>query len=284
MNPCRFSRRSHRYYGEVCSDNVVYFTSDVLSCVPGLVHAVSSRVGGVSQPPFDELNLGFKLGDDAESVGENRHRFASAVGLNLERVVTTLQVHHSTVRVVDARDVGTGVYSAPDDDWSCDALVTAEADVFLMGFSADCPLVMLVDSPSGVVGLAHAGWRSAFAGILPGTIDEMKKLGAKPERTLACVSPAIGACCYEVGAELRNDAPEVTDVDCLFEDIGGGKFRLDLKGLCRQMLLDVGLRPENVEVSGMCSRCSGDLLFSYRGSAGRSGRYAAVIGRRDDQG
>ena len=64
-------------------------TFDALARVPGLVHAASTRAGGVSAPPFDSLNLAFRVGDRDADVVENRRRFAAAAGFRLEDVVAT---------------------------------------------------------------------------------------------------------------------------------------------------------------------------------------------------
>ncbi len=263
-------------------------TLGALARVPGLVHAVSTRAGGVSAPPFDALNLGLHVGDRPEAVVENRRRFAAAAGFSLDDVVATRQVHGVTVRVVDAADRGTGALAPPGDAWACDALVTAECGVVLMGFAADCPLVMLAEAEARVAALAHAGWRPAFGGILARTVEAMSRLGASPARIVAGVSPAAHGCCYEVGGELREAlATQLEDPGRFFRP-RGGKFLLDLPGAVRALLVKSGLHEENIEDSGACTICSPrghargepSRFFSYRASGGKTGRLAAVIGFR----
>lgn len=263
----------------VCGD-IVFFTFEALDAVPGLVHAMSTRSGGVSRAPYDSLNLGFHVGDDARAALENRERFASAVGFPLEDVVSTHQVHGAEVRVVGRAERGRGALRSAGESRASDALVTSERGVFLMGFSADCPLVMLAEPEAGVAGLAHAGWKSAFAGIIRKTVAAMSGLGAEPTRMIAGVSPAIGPCCYEVGSELKDAFPADIDEPGRFFQPRGEKFMFDLPLFCREMLKACGLTDDNVHSARMCSRCHGDVLFSYRGSGGRTGRHAAVVGRR----
>ena len=254
-------------------------TFDALGGIPGLVHSVSTRTGGVSPVPFDTLNLSFQVGDDPENVRENRRRFAVAAGFRLEDAVATRQVHGEVVRVIDRTHRGTGVHASAEDSWACDALVTADVGVVLVGFSADCPLVLLAGPRGEVVGIAHAGWRPLVGGILQKTVSRMEALGVSPGEITAGIGPSIGPCCYEVGTEVKAAAeagiPEAADC---FEP-KDHRCLMDLWGLCRKVLTDRGLRDEHIETAGLCSRCRQDLFFSHRGSNGRTGRYAAVIGR-----
>ena len=250
-----------------------------LARVPGLVHTFSERTGGVSAPPFDSLNLGFRVADDPARVIENRRRFAAAAGFALEDVVATYQVHGVTVRAVGRSDRGTGAEAPTDEAWACDALVTAEPGVMLMGFAADCPLVLLADGDARVAGIAHAGWRSAFGGIAARTVEAMARLGAQPSRIVAAVTPAAQGCCYEVGAELLAALPaEAGDPAQFFRPRGGGKYLLDLPGAVRALLIAAGAGAENIDVSSACTICEPSRFFSHRKSGGKTGRLAAVIG------
>jgi len=260
------------------SGDIVYLTLDRLDAVSGLVHAVSTRVGGVSREPYDSLNLGLHVEDDARAVCENRRRFAAAVAFPLEAVVSTRQVHGTDVRVVGRLDRGHGAQALPDESWNCDALVTSARGVFLMGFSADCPLILLVDRAASAVGLVHAGWRPAFSDIVGKTVSAMRKLGAEPERMLAGISPAIGPCCYEVDRDFRDAFPDDVDRRDRFFRPHGQKFLFDLPLFCHEMLRRSGLCEEYIESAGTCTRCNEELFFSHRASGGRTGRFAVVIG------
>jgi polyphenol oxidase len=249
-----------------------------LSRVRGLVHAVSTRAGGVSAPPMDSLNLGFHVGDAPQNVVENRRRFASAAGFALEDVVTTRQVHGTLVRTVGASERGVGALEPVGESWACDGLVTREPEIVLMGFSADCPLVLLADEQARVAGLVHAGWRSAFGGIVANAVDAMVALGAEPGRIIAAISPSAGGCCYEVGGELRDALrPRLANAEEFFRP-RQEKFLLDLPGVVRRMLVLGGVREENVEVSQACTICEPSRFFSHRASGGKTGRLAGIIG------
>src|SRR4051794_1500543 len=139
----------------------------------GVVAAVSSRHGGVSDPPYDSLNLSFAVGDDPAHVAENRRRLAGALGVPLASWVVPRQVHAGTVTVVGAPDRGRGATGPADAVPDCDALVTAEPGVALAIAVADCVPVVVLDRRRGVLGAAHAGWRGTVARVAERTVHTM---------------------------------------------------------------------------------------------------------------
>lgn len=161
-----------------------------------------------------------------------------------------------------------------------DALVTGSPGLGLMGFSADCPLVLAADAGSGAVGLAHASWRGTVAGVAARMVERMGELhSAAPERIVACIAPSAGPCCYEVGPDV---------LDAALKGMGrsankfflrrGGALHFDLWGANRHWLLAAGVADANVHVAGVCTLCQNDLFPSYRMEGDAAGRFIAVIG------
>ena len=89
-----------------------------------VVHAVSTRLGGVSGKPFDSLNLGLHVGDAAENVLENRRLFMRTLGFRVEDIVTPNQVHGDKIFVVDESHRGRGSRDYSDAILETDALIT----------------------------------------------------------------------------------------------------------------------------------------------------------------
>ena len=179
-------------------NGLVYLTSPLLD---GVRHGFSTRRGGVSPAPWDTLNLGPGRGDAPENVRENYRRFFGYTGAVPERAVLSLQVHRDDVRLCTAADAGKGLVR--ERDYEADALITAERDLPLVVFSADCGILLLHDPEAGCVGAVHAGWRGCAAGIVEKTVREMVRLlGARPERILAAVGPCIGKCCFETDSDV----------------------------------------------------------------------------------
>ena len=158
----------------------------------GALIRVTTRGGGVSGGPYESLNLSFSVGDDPGSVRENRRRVAAAVGAGLDEFVFARQVHSGRPVVVTAADRGRGALSPEDAVPDADALVTADPAVVLAIGVGDCVPVVLCDPAAGVLACVHAGWRGTVARITETTLEAMTGLGARRERVLAGIGPAIG--------------------------------------------------------------------------------------------
>lgn len=225
----------------------------------GLAHVVTTRVG---------LDAGVARSDRSAAAAQ----VADAMGL--EGVAFCHQVHGPAVVRVDAAGLaGDG-----------DALLTGRPGLGVMGFSADCPLVLVADPAGPAVGVAHASWRSTVQRITARLIEAMAgQLGAPPERLVACVCPSAGPCCYEVGGEVVQAAVDALGLGAerFFRERagGGGKFLFDLWAANRDQLIRAGVRKQNVHVAGVCTICRNDLFPSYRVEGPSAGRFVAVIGR-----
>jgi len=229
---------------------------------PAQVHALSTtRVGGVSQPPYASLNLGQHVGDDPVAVTENRARLrqllpAAPVWLN--------QVHG--VQVVDAAQVK----GVPD----ADASVSRQPGVVCAVMTADCLPVLFTDRAGSVVAAAHAGWRGLLAGVLEATLDAM---ACPPGEVLAWLGPAISCDAFEVGAEVREAfVSQHASAASAFSPLPDGKFLADLPQLARQRLNRAGVPSTHCFGGEVCTVIEREQFFSYRRD-GVTGRMASAI-------
>lgn len=255
-------------------NGVVFMTAAVI----GARHAFTTRRGGVSRGALESLNLGENRGDEPESVRENYRRVCAAVGVDADNMAFTRQVHGAEVRAVtsaDRHELMTGV------PYEADGVVTAEKGLTLVCFTADCVPVLLWDGVHGVAGAVHCGWRSSVQDILGVAVGKMRLLGAEPQTICAAVGPAIGRCCFEVGGEVIRAARDWlgSGLEGLYEPEKGreGKFFLDLKGANAGRLEQLGLKDENICVSGECTVCSHEKYWSHRYTGGVRGSQAAFI-------
>ncbi len=241
---------------------------------------VTGRAGGVSTGPYESLNLGLHVGDDAERVVENRRRAAAMVGLDLGDTVFCHQTHGRDVAVVDDRDRGRGTLGV-DDAVPCDAVVTTTPDLGLAVLVADCVPLVLYDPGAHVLAAVHAGWRGTVARIGEAAVEVMVTLGADPGRIVAGIGPAITADRYQVGDEVADAARACfagdradPGIDDVIRPDGTGRWLFDLWAANRRILVAAGVKPGNIEVSTVGTG-PGTPFFSDR-AARPCGRFAAL--------
>jgi polyphenol oxidase len=221
--------------------------------------AFSARGGGVSEAPFESLNLGILTEDDPDSVVENQRRLVAALGLNSERVAIGHQVHGAELAMHPGPQAEIPFAKPGGEIPDVDGHVTSEPGLAALVFVADCLPVALA-GPQGVA-MLHCGWRGLAAGIVASGAGAV---GA----TDAAIGPGIGPCCYEVGDEVLDAFA------ALGEGVASGRM-LDLAEVARRLLREAGV--ERIETAGFCTSCEAELFFSHRRDAGRTGRQAGLV-------
>jgi polyphenol oxidase len=230
-----------------------------LAAIGGISHGFFTRQGGVSSGIYASLNCGPGSNDDAANVQENRARVAEILGAKPSHLLTVSQ-KHSAVAVAVKAPWKAG--NAPE----ADAIVTATPGLAIGVLTADCAPVLFCDGEARVVGAAHAGWRGALSGIVEATVEAMQKLGARPDRIVAVIGPAISQDAYEVGADYRDQfiAEEPQSVPFFVTDEGSGEPHFDLPGYVGERLKRAGLG--SIYDLSLCTYCEESRLFSYRRS------------------
>jgi hypothetical protein len=260
--------RRHRLNG------VVQYRFEGVGDVENLLHAVLTRLGGVSRGPYATLNLGHTVGDDPEAVEENHRRALDPLEIHPDTVVSPWQVHGARVEIVGKEHRGT---VRP----KTDALLTVNPGVPLMMRFGDCTPVLLCDPARQVVGLAHAGWRGVVAGIVGTTVKTMvEQLGSNPGDVWAGIGPTIGPCCYEVGSDVARQIEEACPAGSQVTRRVNGRIHADLPAAVEAQLKESGIR--RIEQSALCTSCRVDEFFSHRAENGRTGRFGIVMGWRDE--
>ena len=223
--------------------------------LPGAFAVFSTRQGGVSEPPYDTLNLGILTDDDRDRVTENRRRLAERVGVAPEWVAMGWQVHGSDLQ--EWTEPPASRFADPDADLRrVDGHLTDLDGVALLVLAADCLPVAL--AAGGRVAMLHCGWRGLAAGIVERAVRHFDDAPA------AAIGPGIGHCCYEVGREVLDafDAPGP---------------HLDLRAVAVRKLEDAGVT--DVQHVDLCTSCDPELFFSHRRDGGVTGRQAGIIVR-----
>ena len=260
---------------------VAYYQLPGFALPKAILHAFSTRVGGVSRGVHGTLNLGFKTQDDPLRVRQNRDLFARTIGIRTEQFVHVEQVHGDEVIEAKAGDRGRclnpGQYLG-----RADALVTREPRLALMVQVADCLPVLFHDPVRRAIGVAHAGWRGTVNHVAVKTLLHMGEVyGTNPSDVRVGFGPCIGPCCYEVGEDVYREFAGVFPwVEDVFRTGFAGNRMLDLAEANARQLIDIGVKRENLVYSGLCTVGKIGDFYSHRaeGSVERpTGRFAAVI-------
>jgi YfiH family protein len=228
----------------------------------------TNRRGGVSEPPYAELNLALHVGDDPAAVLENRRRLDSLTGGR--PIVWMDQVHGRRVAVVDR--------AVEADVPETDALVTTSPDLVLAVLVADCVPVLLrgtiAEGPaagSAVVAAAHAGRRGLQLGVVEAVVSRMSSMGVQPKAMVAELGPAVCGKCYEVPTSMREEVAAIAPAARAVTR--AGRPSLDLRAGLVQQLHALGISKVNVDPT--CTLES-PLHFSHRRDQ-RTGRCAGLI-------
>lgn len=243
----------------------MHLHSRLLAEIPGLVHAFSTREGGVSPAPQDSLSLALRGAGTAEQVQENWRRFLAPNPVASLAICD--QVHGDTVRVVQE---GHGPLQTCGE---ADALVSTTPGVLLAVRTADCVPILLA-APGGVAAV-HAGWRGTVAPILGPAVQTLcAEAGCRPEEVRAAIGPCIGVDAYEVGREVV-DALENLDLQVCVRRSPSGRTHVDLARANRLLLHRFGVR--DVDVLGLCTHRD-PRFFSHRRDGAGTGRMASFVG------
>jgi YfiH family protein len=251
---------SDAYNGNVCREHGGLTWFEPPEPLAGIGHLVmTTRGGGLSQPPYDSLNLGFHVDDVAERVRLNRRTVYTALGRKLKEPVVGEQVHGTAAKTVGELHAGARWEATETSLAETDALVTATRRLPLVTLVADCLPIALVDPGRQVGAVVHAGWRGLSGGVIENALAAMDHTwGSDAADVVAWIGPGIGACCYEVGPEVAEHFP----LDAA--TVSGDRRMLDLRAAARRRLNAVGLLEENVTGLDLCTSCHSDLFFSHR--------------------
>ncbi len=261
--------------------NIKFYTDN--SFIPhdnsgDVTYGFFTRLGGHSSGVYKGLNCGIGSNDCAETVMNNRKIVAKEIGVSVDNLLSTYQVHGSKVIFVK---------EAWAERPNGDAMVTDKRGFALGVLTADCTPVLFVGKKANgdsVIGAAHAGWKGAVSGVLENTVSEMLNLGAQKETIKVCIGPCIGKASYEVSKEFIRPFLDHNEESERFFHASSNKGHLmfDIGGYCAWRLALLGIR--SVSILDKDTYLNEVEFYSYRRSVHRGevdyGRQISVIAIR----
>lgn len=230
----------------------------------GVRAACTTRLGGVSQGPWDSFNLATHVGDDLAHVAANRARLRELLKLDVEPTWLN-QVHGTAVKNLDGAPFSPTPFTA-------DAAIASRAGAACVVMVADCLPVLFCSRDGQSIGAAHAGWRGLAEGVLERTVAA---LSVPAGELRAWLGPAISQEHFEVGSEVREEFLKADRAaSSRFRMNARGRWQADLAGLARLRLASLGVT--NVSGGTWCTYADRDRFFSHRRD-GKGGRIAALI-------
>lgn len=233
-----------------------------------LIHGIFTRHGGLSNLPYNCLNISHSVGDRPEDVTANLCKIKEAVGA--ESLMLMDQTHGTDVRVLRegrVKDFGEIQHA--------DAMITDIPRIALLVKQADCQGIIIFDPKKVVVANVHCGWRGNVKNILGRVVRQMKEeFGCVESDLMAAIGPSLGPCCAEF-LDYKDMFPEY------FRRFLVRDSHFDLWAVSCRQLIDAGLNAKNIELAGICSCCRTDLFFSYRRES-VTGRFGIVAMIKED--
>ena len=247
----------------------------------GFTNGFSTRLGGVSPFPKNDLNLAGCSDDTDENIFENRRRFLQVFDNKFE-LATAWQVHGDDVKFVKT------VKDAKDGNAKFDALISNLDNVLVGVKTADCVPILIGDVKTKAFAAVHAGWRGTASSIVGKAINKMREeFGTKAENLICAIGAAATCKNYEIGQDVidafRENFPQSVH---LFTPTRPNHALIDLHLANREQLLAIGIISKNIYIAPFCTMERTDLFFSYRQEKklyGKTGRLLSVIGQSSEE-
>ncbi len=261
-------------------DNVPVITYHSLNDIDWIINGFSTRIGGVSDGQYSQMNLSFMLGDSAHNVSRNFKVFGEEMGVSVEDMVYSHQTHTTNVMRVGNEHKGMGILRERNYS-DIDGIVTNEPGVCLVTSYADCVPLYFVDVKNRAIGLSHSGWKGTVGNICKNTVELMnKEFGTCPKDLVTCIGPSICVECYEVSEDVAQkfkDAYSDSELTAILIDKGNGKYQLNLHKANYFNMINCGILPANISMPDICTCCNPTFLHSHRASGGKRGGLCAFL-------
>lgn len=257
-----------------------YQTFGSLSAMPNCIHGFTYRNGdGAHELVFGNQHMGLLSFHYQNEAWDNIKDLVKTLKVDstIKAIVATEQVHQDQLHAF----YGLGAEAIIKDGYplhilkATDGVFTQEKNTLLLTFYADCTPVYFIDPVTQTIGMVHSGWKGTALKIaVKGLAFMLSAFGASIQNIRVVIGPAASECCYEVDQTVYNHFP--SKAHC-FKPTREGHYKMAMKQIIYEDLMEAGLTSAQIEVSPNCTLCQQDLYFSHRGENGNTGRMAAFM-------
>jgi len=260
------------------SSETDFFQFNEMSKYSKIKHFISTNRRKNDDKIFYDFNISLESNDKIEKIIQNRKSLSKTVNIPLENFVMQNQVHGNNVKIISAKHKGKGVYKHSNTIQDNDAMITNIPGICLFLFAADCVPILFYDKKKEVIGAAHSGWQGTIKKIAQKTVLKMREVyQSSISDIIVGIGPSISVKNYEIGENVLKEGEKTFGtIENYFQlNKSTDKYHFDLWHANKQQLIDVGIKPENIEISEMCTFDNSDFFFSARKK--NTGRFGAGI-------
>lgn len=208
---------------------------------------------------------------DYSGIANYLNKIGQQININRQQFIWANQTHSSNIKVVSE------IPSTPVKN--TDGFITNKKNICLCVFTADCTPVIYYDATKQTIGIAHAGWRGTAQNITGKMIRLFKtKFHSNPADISAIIGPCITQPVYQVGKNVFDEFCQLPyDIDSAFKPDTNGKYLLDLKLANKIILINEGLKEENITISPYCTVKNNNRFYSARKEGIETGRIMSGV-------
>ena len=237
----------------------------------------TTRQGGYSESNYGQFNINRYCGDSSEAIAQNRQALCQLLQIDNRLLLMPHQVHLTEIAIIDDDFLGLGDDERQQRLEGIDAIMTDRAGVCIGVSTADCIPVLLYDGAHHAACAIHAGWRGTVSRIVEKAVQAMvQSYGSKPCDLQAQIGPGISLDSFEVGDDVYDTFAQA-GFDMVAISQKRAKWHIDLPACNKLQLMAMGVKPERISVSDICTYKSHDTFFSARRLGINSGRIFTAI-------
>lgn len=251
-------------------ENLEIYKFEIFEKEKNLEHCFTTKNSGVSKDAFSSLNLGYNTEDSYENVVNNYNLVLDSI-FGTKTMIRGIQTHSKNIKIINEKTVlQRNVY---DDT---DGFITNQNKIVLSTTYADCVPIFFYDKVKNIVGISHSGWKGTYKKIGKNMVESMvRSFGSSIEDIIVGIGPSIGENKYEVKEDMLERFTSIGLEDCFKKE--DKKLFFDIKKANKQILLSIGIKNENIEISSNCTFTEKNDFYSYRRDNGNTGRMAGMI-------